>query len=158
MLTFRPIPMEQEPARSLAVAMREEMHELYEGLDLDAPDMPRAGPGELGPPGGTFLVGFAEAGAPVCCGGIKGLDGEACEIKRMFVAPHARRSGLARELLVALEDAARALGYRSARLDTGPRQAHAERFYRGAGYAPIDNFNRNPAASFWGEKALTSAG
>lgn len=53
MLSFRPIPMEQEPARSLAAAMREGMAALYDGLDLDAPDMPRAGPGELGPPGGV---------------------------------------------------------------------------------------------------------
>jgi GNAT superfamily N-acetyltransferase len=154
LLSFRAIPMEQEPAWSLVEAMHEEMAELYDGLVMDAPEMPKAGPDELGPPAGIFLVGFDEDGAPVCCGGVKGLGDGACEIKRMYVVPEARRSGRARELLVALEDAARGLGYEAARLDTGPRQPHAERLYRGAGYAPIGNFNRNPVASFFGEKAL----
>ncbi len=154
MLSFRTVPLERDPARSLAEAMREEMAVLYDGLALDAPDMPKAGPAELGPPAGIFLVGYDENDAPVCCGGVKGLDQGTCEIKRMYVVPEARRSGRARELLRALEDAARALGYESARLDTGPRQPHAERFYRAAGYAPIENFNGNPVASFFGEKAL----
>lgn len=154
MLSFRAIPMEQEPACSLVEAMHKEMAELYDGLVMDAAEMPKAGPDELGPPTGTFLVGFDEEGAPVCCGGVKDLGDGACEIKRMYVAPEARRSGRARELLAALEDAARELGYEAARLDTGPRQPHAERLYRGAGYAPIANFNRNPVASFFGEKAL----
>lgn len=47
-----------------------------------------------------------------------------------------------------------ALGYVVARLDTGPRQEHAEHFYRRSGYTPIANFNSNPVASFWGEKPL----
>jgi GNAT superfamily N-acetyltransferase len=153
-LSFRAVPMEREPATSLVEAMRQEMAELYDGLVIDAPDMPTAGPGELGPPAGIFLVGSDEEGVPVCCGGVKGLGDGACEIKRMYVVPEARRSGRARELLLALEDAAGGLGYEIARLDTGPRQPHAERFYRDAGYAPIANFNGNPVASFFGEKAL----
>jgi len=153
-LSFRPIPMEREPAASLAQAMRDEMAALYDGLAIDEAGMPKAGPAELGPPAGTFLVGFDREGTPVCCGGVKGLGDGACEIKRMYVAPGARRAGVGRELLGALEDAARELGYEVARLDTGPRQPHAERFYRGAGYQPIHNFNGNPVASFFGEKPL----
>ena len=72
----------------------------------------------------------------------------------MYVVPEARGRGVAKELLGALEDEARALGYSAARLDTGPQQPHAERMYRAAGYAPIENFNANPFASFWGEKPL----
>lgn len=155
MLSFRAIPMEHEPAASLVQAMRDEMAVLYDGLVIDEADMPRAGPAELGPPAGTFLVGF-DREAPVCCGGVKGLGGGACEIKRMYVVPAARRSGVGRELLAALEDAARELGYSVARLDTGPRQPHAERFYRDAGYEPIHNFNGNPVASFFGEKPLAA--
>jgi GNAT superfamily N-acetyltransferase len=154
MLSFRAVPMEQEPARSLAEAMRAEIASLYGGLVLDSPDMPAAGPAELGPPTGVFLVGFDENGTPVCCGGVKSLGRGACEIKRMYVVPDARRSGCGRELLRALEESARSLGYEVARLDTGPRQPHAKRLYRDAGYAPIGNFNGNPVASFFGEKAL----
>jgi GNAT superfamily N-acetyltransferase len=154
MLRFRPVPMEEEPAASLLEALRAEMGALYDGLVVDAADMPKAGPDELGPPHGTFIVGFDEAGTPVCCGGVKGLGPGVCEFKRMYVVPAARRAGHGRELLGALEDAARELGYEIARLDTGPRQPHAERLYRASGYALIGNFNRNPVASFFGEKAL----
>lgn len=146
--------LEQEPAATLVAAMRAEIAGLYDDLDLDAADMPKAGPAELGPPGGTFLVGFDDAGRGVCCGGVKRLGDRACEIKRMYVVPHARGRGVARELLGRLEDAARRLGYDVARLDTGPRQASAERMYREAGYRQIGNFNGNPVASFFGEKRL----
>jgi GNAT superfamily N-acetyltransferase len=154
-LSFQAVPLTCDPAASLVTAMRAEVAELYEGLDLDGARMPRAGAAELGPPGGVFLVGFDQAGLPVCGGGVKRLSDEACEIKRMYVVPEARGLGLGRELLEALEEAARALGYGVARLDTGPRQPQAERLYRLAGYRPIANFNGNPVASFFGEKRLS---
>lgn len=144
-------------AADLVAAMVAEMRQLYDGLDLDAPEMPRAGPAELGPPGGLFLVGYRD-GRPVCGGGIKRLPDGACEIKRMYVVPDARRRGVARALLAALEEAARGLGYRIVRLDTGSRQPHAQAFYQASGYRPVGNFNNNPAAVFHGEKRLDSSG
>jgi GNAT superfamily N-acetyltransferase len=130
-----------------------ELAGIYPGLVLDGPEMPKAGPAELGPPQGTFLVGW-EGDEPVCCGGVKRLPDGACEIKRMYVVPAARGRGVARALLVALEDAARDLGYAIARLDTGPRQLSARRMYLEAGYAEVGNFNANPVATFFGEKPL----
>jgi GNAT superfamily N-acetyltransferase len=139
------------PASDLLEAMIVELEPLYGRIDI--PAAPSAGPADFGPPGGAFLVGF-EDGQAICGGGIKRLPDGACEIKRMYVLPEARGRGVAKELLVALEDAARALGYTVARLDTGPHQPHAERMYRAAGYAEIGNFNANPFASYWGEKRL----
>ena len=156
-LTFRPIPLEEEPAASLEAAMRAEVAAMYDDLDLTGADMPAAGPRELGPPGGTFLVGFGEDGRAVCCGGVKRLPDGTCELKRMYVVPDARGRGAGRELLAALEDAARGLGYTVARLDTGARQPGSEHLYRSAGYTPIGNFNGNPMASFFGEKRLQSS-
>jgi GNAT superfamily N-acetyltransferase len=153
MIEFRPCPVDEEPAVVLVQGMRDEIAALYDGLDLDGPDMPKAGPGELGPPDGTFVVGF-EDGVAVCCGGIKRLPDGACEIKKMFVAPDARGRGVARALLAELERLAGDRGYAIARLDTGPRQARARRMYERAGYVPIENFNANPVASFFGEKRL----
>lgn len=132
--------------------MLTELEPLYGRIDV--PGAPTATPSELSPPTGTFLVGFDHL-RPVCCGGLKRLPDGACEIKRMYVAPDVRGRGVAALLLGALEDAARALGYRTARLDTGPAQPHARRLYEAAGYCEIENFNGNPFASFWGEKALT---
>ena len=145
--------VDAEPGEGLIRSMAAELHDLYDGLDLDAPDMPKAGPAEMGPPGGAFLVGY-EDGEAVCCGGLKKLPDGACEIKRMYVAPGARGRGVARELLAALEETARSLGYTVARLDTGPRQENAQIMYESAGYRAIGNFNANPMASFWGERRL----
>jgi GNAT superfamily N-acetyltransferase len=108
---------------------------------------------EYAAPGGTFLVAYEE-GQPVACAGVRALPDGAGEIKRMYVVPDARGRGLARELLGALEDAARALGYTRLRLDTGAKQPHAEALYRSAGYRDIENYNANDYASFWGEKWL----
>jgi GNAT superfamily N-acetyltransferase len=152
-LEFRDVPMDEEPAWSLSRAMVDEMSRLYDDKQIDGEDMPKATPRELGPPGGAFLVGF-DGDHAVCCGGIKDLGDGACELKRMYVVPEARGAGTGRSLLTALEDRARSMGYAIARLDTGPRQPEAEAWYRRAGYAPIDNFNANPVASFFGEKAL----
>jgi GNAT superfamily N-acetyltransferase len=153
MIEFHTSRLDEQPGARLVEAMRDEVAELYDGLALDGPDMPKAGPDELGPPDGAFLVGF-EDGVPVCCGGVKRLPDGACEIKRMFVIPEARGRGVARALLEELERRARALGYAVARLDTGPRQPRAQRMYERAGYEPIANFNANPVATFFGEKRL----
>ncbi|HTN25187.1 MAG TPA: GNAT family N-acetyltransferase [Solirubrobacteraceae bacterium] len=153
MLAFRTCPADEEPAAALVQGMRDEIAAIYDGLDLDGADMPKAGPGELGPPGGTFVVGFEDE-VPVCCGGLKRLPDGACEIKKMFVAPAARGRGVARALLEELERRARDLGYSVARLDTGPLQPRAQLMYERAGYAHIENFNANPVATFFGEKAL----
>lgn len=140
-------------ARSLIAAMEAEISAMYDGLDMNAHDMPKATSVEFSPPGGAFLAGYRD-GVAVCGGGLKRLPDGACEIKRMYVAPEARGQGLARRLLFALEDAARGLGYEVCRLDTGPKQGHAQRLYEAEGYRAVANFNGNPVASFFGEKRL----
>jgi GNAT superfamily N-acetyltransferase len=108
----------------------------------------------MSPPGGGFLVGWDDTGTPVCGGGVKRLDDETAEIKRMFVITAARSGGHARRLLVGLEDLARRRGYQRVRLDTGPKQPHARALYESAGYVEIAEYNDNPAASYWAEKQL----
>jgi GNAT superfamily N-acetyltransferase len=150
-IEIRTVPSDAEPALSLVEAMIVEVSELYGRIDV--PGAPSATPADFAPPGGAFVV-VEEDGAALAGGGVKRLDDRACEIKRMYVVPEARGRGLASVLLQGLEDAARGLGYAVARLDTGPQQPAAQAMYERAGYAPIGNFNANPFASFWGEKAL----
>jgi GNAT superfamily N-acetyltransferase len=152
-IAFRQAEFDTGAGAQLLQAMRGEMAELYDGLDMDGDHMPRAGAAELGPPTGTLLVGWAGQ-VPVCVGGVKRLDAHTCEIKRMYVVPAWRGRGVARRLLHALHDAARELGYDLARLDTGPLQPGARGLYESEGYAKIGNFNANPVATFWGEKSL----
>lgn len=63
--------------------MRGEIALMYDGLELDGDSMPRAGPRELSPPHGAFLLGWLGE-EPVCCGGVKRLDERTCEIKKMY--------------------------------------------------------------------------
>jgi GNAT superfamily N-acetyltransferase len=152
-IVFGPGDAGSGPGLVLLDAMRADIAELYDGLDLDADFMPRGGAAELSPPGGSFLIGRHE-GEPVCCGGIKRLDEHVCEIKRMYVVPAMRGRGVARQTLHALEAEARVLGYERARLDTGPKQLSARGLYEVEGYASVEDFNGNPIAVFWGEKPL----
>ena len=62
---------------SLLNAMRAEMADLYDDLDIDAGNMPKAGPAQFAPPRGDFLIGIDSDGHALCCGGIKPLpDGD----------------------------------------------------------------------------------
>ncbi len=153
MIVFRDARVDSGDGGRLEAAMRAEVGALYKGLELNGAAMPAAGPAQLNPPAGAFLVGYRD-GVAVCCGGIKRLDAQSCELKRMYVVPEARGQGVARRLLAALEDRARELGYTVARLDTGPKQPGARHLYASAGYREIQNFNGNPVATFFGEKSL----
>jgi GNAT superfamily N-acetyltransferase len=139
------------PATDLVAEMWVEVQRMYPPIGEETG--PSATPADFSPPGGAFVVGW-DGDVPVAGGGIKRLDDEACELKRMYVAPRARRGGVGHALLEALETTARDLGYRIVRLDTGRFQASALRMYIAAGYRPIADYNDNPYASFWGEKAL----
>jgi GNAT superfamily N-acetyltransferase len=152
-IVFRDAQVDAGPGAVLVQAMRDEISMMYDGLELDADYMPAAGPAQLSPPGGAFLVGWRDD-KPVCCGGVKRLDERACEIKKMYVVPELRGRGVARVLLHALEATAGGLGYVTARLDTGPKQLQARGLYDSEGYVEVEDFNGNPAAVFWGEKPL----
>ncbi|HEX7299347.1 MAG TPA: GNAT family N-acetyltransferase, partial [Solirubrobacteraceae bacterium] len=89
-IEFREIDAAVAPASELLAAMVAEMSELYG--DIEGPSMPSATPADFSPPHGAFLVGYLD-GEPVCAGGLKRLDTDAAEIKRMFVVPGARRRG-----------------------------------------------------------------
>ncbi len=151
-LEFRDAPVDDGHGRELLAAYAAELAVMYDGVDVNGPDMPQAGPAEFGPPGGRFLVGYDADGTALCCGGFKRLPDGAAEIKRMYVVPEARRQGIARRLLHALEAAAVDHGYTVIRMDTGARHQHAIALYEGEGYRPIADYNGNPLAAWFGEK------
>jgi GNAT superfamily N-acetyltransferase len=105
------------------------------------------------PPDGTFLV-MRLGGRPVACGGFKRDAPGTAYIKRMWVAGEARGLGLGRRLLQALEDRARAIGYRRIRLETEKSLTEAQRLYRSSGYFEVPRFNDELYAHHWFEKRL----
>jgi len=154
-LHFERCDPEEAPATELLAEMEVELVHAYR-----APtrlDQPALEPGELRPPGGAYLVGY-ERGEAVAGGGVRRLAEGVGEIKRMYVRPEARSGGVAGALLGALEAEALALGYEVVRLDTGPKQVHALRLYRGAGFVEVAPYNDNPFACYWAEKRLDRSG
>jgi GNAT superfamily N-acetyltransferase len=119
-----------------------------------SPDLiPSADPAEVAPPvGGWVVVYLGEE--PVGCGGIKQLDDETAELKRIYVSEAARGQGLGRRLLQRLEALARELGYERVRLDTGDLQPEALALFRSAGYVDIPDYNDNTWATYWMQKQL----
>jgi GNAT superfamily N-acetyltransferase len=79
----------------------------------------------------------ADSARPSGRAALRAIDAQAAEVRRMFVTRAARRCGLARALLWALEEHARRLGCTTLRLETGERQAAAIALYRAHGYRPI---------------------
>lgn len=110
---------------------------------------------DLAPPDGLFLVLY-EAGEPAACGGIKRLGAATGEIKRMFVAPSARRRGHGSRVLAALEQVAVERGWPRVVLDTAAPLAEARALYRRHGYYEVPAYNDNQYATAWFEKDLGS--
>lgn len=107
----------------------------------------------LEPPGGSFVLA-RRGGDVVGCGGVQTIGEGIGEIKRMWVAPAARGSGLGGRLLAELEARSRALGHRTVRLDTSRTLTEAIALYRRAGYVEVERYNDNPDAELFFEKPL----
>jgi hydroxymethylpyrimidine/phosphomethylpyrimidine kinase len=129
-----------DPVVQRMVAMvQAEYLQRYGGQDRAAVD-----PAEFEPPAGLFLLGRLD-GEPVASGGWR-VHGEpvegssAVEIKRMYVAPAARRLGLARLLLAELERTAVRAGHGYAVLNTGEGQPEAIALYLACGYRDIPGY------------------
>jgi len=88
---------------------------------------------------GVFLLARVD-GRAVGCGALRRIDATTGEIKRMYVAPAARGTGLGRRLLDELERHTCGLGLRRLVLETGTRQPQAIGLYRRAGFARIPCF------------------
>ncbi|MFI2754105.1 GNAT family N-acetyltransferase [Cellulomonas sp. P22] len=83
-------------------------------------------------------------GRPVGCASLRaardGYPAGSGELKKVFVDDSARGSGVARALLIAIEDDARARGLTSVVLQTGIRQPEAVGLYAAVGYRPVAPF------------------
>ena len=142
-----------EEARSLVAAYVAEVAATFPGgFNPDA--SVAADPDELTPPRGTFLVVRSDDGAAVGCGGVKLLDPDTAEVKRMWLHRSTRGQGLGRRLLDALEAAARELGATRAVLDTNGELAAALALYRTTGWVEVEPYNDNRYATHWFAKTL----
>ncbi len=89
---------------------------------------------------GVHLVAAEVAGRLVGIGGLELQDGESGELKRFYVRPEHRGSGVADALMAALVAYARQHAVRVLRLETGDRQQAAIAFYRRHGFVEVPRF------------------
>ncbi|MFK3979317.1 GNAT family N-acetyltransferase [Micromonospora sp. NPDC050397] len=133
--TIETRPWDDPAGRELRERQRAELDARY-GTDDHEPGTP---PTESDVE--VFVVALdAATTAPIGCGALRRLDPATAEIKRMYVVPDARGSGVATGLLRALESAAAGAGWTTLRLETGTAQPEAQRFYQREGYHPIPAF------------------
>ncbi|MEU9609032.1 GNAT family N-acetyltransferase [Streptomyces sp. NPDC048057] len=130
----REVPWDDADAVALRAGQRAEIAQTY-GTDDSEPGAPPSAADIA-----VFLVAYGPDGAALGCGGLRRLGSGTGEVKRMYVAPGARGTGVAAAILRGLEDRARHSGWRALRLETGDRQHAAVRFYTRSGYARIPNF------------------
>ncbi|MFI5553344.1 GNAT family N-acetyltransferase [Streptomyces sp. NPDC051738] len=121
---------------------------------FDKSDLVR--PQEVSGDSGAFFVA-REEGRPVGCGALRRLEPGVGEIRHVWVHPDARRLGLARRLLDALEGEAAARGLTVVRLDTHAALTEAQSMYRACGYTEIPRYDDNVYAAHWFEKRLPPA-
>jgi N-acetylglutamate synthase-like GNAT family acetyltransferase len=101
-------------------------------------------PGSYAPPGGRVLVACTEEGDAVACVAVHKLDDRTCEMKRLYVRPEFRGTGLGRRLAQRVIEVAREIGYERMRLDTVPSMAEAQRLYETLGFREIEPYRFNP--------------
>ncbi|CAL9470287.1 hypothetical protein SUDANB21_02835 [Streptomyces sp. enrichment culture] len=142
-MEIRRVPYDHPDAVKLDAAVQAE-YDIRYGDGGDATPMD---PADFRPPNGIYLIAYDALGVPVASGGWRvqdandegNRDGDA-ELKRMYVVEEMRGRGLARRILAALEEDARAAGRVRMVLETGTKQPEAIALYTSSGYEPCEKF------------------
>ena len=112
---------------ALVTAQQREIREIDKGMN-SAVFIPQNDAAYL-----VAIVGHRAVG----CGAWQALDDGVAELKRMYVRPAFRGRGIARQMIVAIEEEALAAGRPVIRLETGDYLPAAIALYQSSGYHEI---------------------
>jgi ribosomal protein S18 acetylase RimI-like enzyme len=122
----------------------------FQGFDQELAELP----GKYALPDGLILLALAET-EPVGVVGVRKLKEGICEMKRLYVKPSQRGTGLGRQLANEALQRARRHGYQLMRLDTLPNMQAARHLYQQLGFIQIPAYYDNsPCGSICMEKRL----
>lgn len=111
----------------------------FQGFDRELAALP----GDYARPRGRLLLARI-SGEPAGCVALRPLAEGAGEMKRLYVRDAFRGMGLGRALTECVIDEARALGYRTLKLDTLPTLKRALALYAELGFVDTPAYNDNP--------------
>ncbi len=111
----------------------------FQGFDTELAALP----GDYAPPRGRLILAL-HRGFPAGCVAVRPISGRHAEMKRLYVRPAHRGSGLGRVLAERAVREARSLGYEMLKLDTLPQMRVAQRLYEMLGFRETSPYNDNP--------------
>jgi ribosomal protein S18 acetylase RimI-like enzyme len=123
-----------ETVRAMLSEYRDELEVDLSFQDFDAELADPLGVNEL------VLLAREEGG----CVTLRRIDEKTCEMKRLYVRPSMRQTGLGRALAGAVIAHARARGYDRMLLDTLPSMAEARSLYESLGFRETEAYRFNP--------------
>lgn len=101
---------------------------------------------KYGMPAGRLYLA-RRGGEAAGCVGLWRLDGERCEMKRLYVRPKYRGEHIGGRLVQRVIDDAREIGYSCLLLDTLPFLESAVHLYKKYGFYEIESYNNSPMSS-----------
>ena len=96
-----------------------------------------------GPPRGCLLLAQNNKEFAGCVA-VRSQEMTVCEMKRLYVRPQYRGTGLGRRLAEAVIGRAQELGYSRMVLDTLPSMTEAQFLYDSIGFREVDGYYQNP--------------
>lgn len=112
----------------------------FQNFDAEVANLP----GMYSKPDGRLLLATLENNVAGCVG-LRKLDDDTGEIKRLYVRPEFRGHGIGKLLIESFIAAAREIGYKKLRLDTfPPKMGKAVKLYEAHGFYPIEPYYHNP--------------
>ncbi len=118
----------------------------FQGFEQELANLP----GKYAPPHGALLLALNND-QPIGCVTLRKLEDGICEMKRLYVKPQGRGTGLGRILANEIISIARQHGYSTMRLDTLDSLTEAIGLYQRLGFRQVPPYYDNPlpGALYW---------